>query len=284
MRSRLIVLWLATLFVLAGCQGEAVRRGGLPRTSIVNTVVSLSPSTTELLASIGGIDLLKGRTSACNFPANLMGPIQVVASVKPDYEKIALIKPDLIVMDNSLYNEQDMEKIKALKINVFEVKSNTFAGFRDELFTLGRDLRYEKYYSKYVDKIDNALDQGRALVGAGKPKVAVIMPSDSGEHYIAGKKSFIGDVITQLGCEMVGSDSEKFTPVNVEFLITSKPEIFVTAGTPEALMKDARLASVPAIQKKKIIAIQSDVVLRKGSRVDKLIEGLSTSIARFSLN
>ncbi len=284
MRSRYVVFLILAVVALIGCQGEAVRRGGVRQSQTLTKVVSLSPSTTELLAAIAGTDLLKGRTSACNYPPTLMSQFPIVASVKPDYEAITKIKPDLLMYDTSLYNEQDIEKIKALGIPVFEAKANTIAAFRDELFVIGRDTHNEKSYSKYVDKIDNALDQGRAMIGTSKPKVAVIMPSDSGEHYISGKKSFLGDVMTQLGCEFVGSESDRFTPVNVEFLITSKPDIIVTAGSPDALLKDTRLASLKAIQQKRIIPLQADVALRKGARVDKLLEALASSITKFSLN
>ncbi|RYG87739.1 cobalamin-binding protein, partial [bacterium] len=92
-RALLVLLPLASLVLgglaTGGCQ-QAQAIGGKARPTIYRRIVSLSPSTSEVLVS-NGIPL-SGRTAACDYPANVKS-VPVVAGVKPDYEALAKVKP-----------------------------------------------------------------------------------------------------------------------------------------------------------------------------------------------
>ncbi|RYG39417.1 hypothetical protein EON81_01105 [bacterium] len=282
---RRFVPLLAIAAFLAGCQTTAVPMGGARREKRITSVVSLSPSTTELSTAVNYSPLLKGRTAADNYPAVLMS-IPVVASVKPDYEAIKAINPGLIVYDASLYNASDIEKIKGLGFDTFEVKANTVDEFIKELYRLGSLVGGETTASTYVDRIMASMDSAKAEAPTPAPKVAVILPGSGSEHYIAGTKSFVADVIRRSGGEPVGPDSDKFVPLSPESVLASPPDYIVAAVDKKeaqkqvaALLSDARFRSLPAIVNKHIIALDADVVLRRGGRVDKFIDSLKEGLS-----
>ncbi len=142
MRRALPLSLILLAFAMAGCRKDEAVTISAPRPEKVYTsVVSLSPSTTEVVARFASGEMLKGRTAACDYPPPVK-QVPVVASVKPEYEKIAKIKPDLVLYDALLYSESDVAKIKGTG-DTFAFTANTLDGFLDELAELGGLLLQE---------------------------------------------------------------------------------------------------------------------------------------------
>jgi iron complex transport system substrate-binding protein len=239
-----------------------------------------------LVATQGDRRNLRGITSSDNYPANLNVP--VVASVKPDFEKIATIKPDLIVLDSSLYNQQDIEKLKGLGADTFVIDANTVDGLVDQLLKLGSALGSETNVSSYVDRIQAAQSAAKGNPFAHAPKVAVLMSgAGSGEHMIAGTKSFVADAVKVSGGIPIGPESDKFEKLSPEFLVGQNPDLIVVAATTSGAAQqlasvkgDPRFGSVKAIKNDAVVPLNQDVVVRRGSRVDKLIDALHGQFAK----
>ena len=273
----LLSVLVCVAIAMVGCGADADNVGGERRPQTVRKIISLSPSTTELIGSVAGYEYLVGRTSACNFPSMIM-QAEVVAGVKPDYDKIAKLQPEAIVLDQSLYNEQDMQKIRQTKAEVFVINGNTLDAFEDQLMMLGRLIGKELDYSKYVDKISQQVLTAKSTASTPALKVAVIMPDTGHSHMIAGSSSFIADVLKKCGLAPIGPSGEMYVPLNAEFLISQNPDVIITSGSADPLLSDPRLASMNAIKDRKVISIVGDVLLRRGGRVDKLIEGINKGI------
>ncbi|CAN5469254.1 N/A [soil metagenome] len=272
--------FLALAVLLAGCTTTATPVGGQPRPKRITSVVSLSPSTTELVTTINYTGILKGRTASDNYPKSVE-TVPVVASVKPDYEQIKTISPGLIVYDASLYNAGDIQKIKELGFDTFAIDANTIDDYTTELYKLGSLLAGETSVSDYIDRVLSSRSSAMGDAPSPKPKVAVILPGSGGEHYIAGTKSFVADVVRASGGEPVGPDADKFVPLSPESIVGQAPDTIVIGAKADnaaaqvgLILNDARLRSLPAIVNKRIIPIDEDVLARRGSRVDKLIDNL----------
>lgn len=261
--------------LLSGCE-QQTQIGGQPRTKGYNTIVSLSPSTTEILLSSGVT--IKGRTSACNFPEFAVKSIKVVGGVKPDYEALTTVKPDLIVYESNIYNEQDKEKIKGLKAEIFELKSETVADFEIELAKLGAATGAETNFAEYADKVHRAANKAKADAPNPKPKVAVILAGANGNHFILGTKGFISDCYQVAGSNLIGPNTDKFEPLKPEFLIAENPDVIFVPGKAEEFLKDSRMSGIKAVKDGRVYGINADVSLRRGSRVPQLIENIDKAL------
>lgn len=298
-----LLLALLPILAIAGCKSEGVLIGGTdgPR---YTSLVSLSPSTTELVGRYGNWRLLKGRTAACDFPT-FIEPVPVVAQTKPDFEKIAGIAPDLVLYDESLYNEADVERIKGLGAKeVFVITAQTVNEFIDQLYKFGALVGGETNVSKYADDILAAVENAKADQRPGTPKVAILM-GGPGSYYISGKSGFLGDVINLCGGELVGPEGKEFQPANVESLIALNPDLIMVAGgsayeamvaTPSdqpppkwdkrtndgrearAILADPQLQSIKAVKTGAVAAVASDVLLRRGARLHDLIKATAATI------
>lgn len=287
MRRALPLLFLIVLAFLSGCADKAVKLPGRPK--FYKRVVSLSPGTTELVAINGDSQTLKGRSAACNYPPNIVGAIPVVASVKPDYEMIQGLKPDLIVYDKGLYSRQDIDKLKSTGADTFAIDANTVDDFIKQCYEMGSLLGWESRFNDYIQKIVTEEQTLQAAPFDPKPKVAIVMPGAGGQDYICGSDTFLGDVVRIAGGEMVGPKTSQFVLLNPETLVAANPDVIITNGSKtnsemtvqqvNLILNDPRFKTVNAVKNKRVKPLDSDVLLRRGERVDDLMQGIHDAIA-----
>lgn len=279
------ILPVFALALASGCKSgpEVVQIKHRPKA--YKTVVSLSPNTTEIYSSVIGRSDLKGRTAADDWPSGSALSAPVVATVKPDYEKLTQIHPDLILYDASLYSQADLDKLKTVGADMFAFDKDDLKGFEDECYDLANLLGGSTQVSSYVDRISTELSTAQGAPPTPAPKVAVMMPDASGADMIAGTESFVANAVKLVGGQPVGPGGNKFVPLSPESLVSMNPDVIVVPGTREdykgavSLLNDKRFASVKAIQTKRVTIIEPGVLLRRGARVDKLINGLYRAIA-----
>lgn len=304
--------WLSLVIaalVLVGCNPQPnVLIGGKdgPR---YERIVSLSPSATEIIARYANWRKMKGRTQACDYPS-YVSSVPVVASVKPDYEKIAELKPDFIVYDADLYSDQDVERIKQLGAKeVFVFQANTIEDFKKEVMLFAARVAGESNTSKYVDQITNAVETAASDALPKKPRTAILM-GGPGAYWAAGTDSLIADVVAKAGGELVGPSGNRFAPINTEALIGLNPDVILAVGgsadegmlavevranekvpdTPQKpastgaeakrVLEDPQLQSTAAVKSKYVYALAADVATRRGSRMNDLIDAMHTLMAR----
>lgn len=278
MLKRLLAACLATT-ALFGCRPAEENVGGKDREVFVRSAVSLSPSATEIVPGKAFTIQLLGRTNSCNYPATVSSVEIVMNGVKPNYERIAQLKPDIVIYEKSLFSDQEIRKFEDLKLRTFAIEGDTLDEFEKCLYRLGSVLGAETALGEYVDDIINAQANAAASRPETPVKVAMIMPGERGDHYICGTKSFIADIIRNAGGEPVGPQSNQFEMLSAESMIEWNPEIVFCAGKHSPFLKDPRFANVAAIKKGYLVPLDPDRALRKGARVPDLIKGVSKYIA-----
>jgi len=270
-----------------GNQDLPYTQGGVDLANPARAIVSLAPSCTEVLCTGGASSFLVGRTASCNYP-DFVKRYPIVAGVKPDWEKIATVTrrkgvsmlPDLIVYDPSLYNADDIAMMKKYsKMPPFALDGDTVDQFLQELRDLSALYSGETFMSEYVDKILAARKASLADPVTPTPTVALILPGDGAEHYIAGVDSFFADEIKAATGKPVGPAGNKFVVLNAESLLQMNPDIVVTAGDSASFTDDQRFKTLAAIKNKRVIAAPQDAMLRRGSRVDQVIAQLHNSFS-----
>lgn len=268
-------LLLSCVLLVVGClHANNANVGGKELKKPARRIISLSPGATEVLAKLGGLHYLVGRTESCNYPKYVV-KVPVVASVKPDYEKVAKQRADLIVYDPDLFNASDVEQMTRLsKMKPFALGGNTVQEFEDNLYALAKLYTGETFVSEYVDKIEAAKESSLGDPLKPTPTVALILPGEGAEHMIAGTDSFYADEIRMAAAKPVGPAGTKFVPLNAESLMKMNPDIVLVAGDPSIFSSDSRFASLPAVKKNRVTGILQDAMLRRGVRVDLVISQL----------
>lgn len=270
--------FLLILLALAGCQ-EKLKPGGKRFPNPARRIASLSPSTTEILAQGGAASYLVGRTDACNYPYFFRRFPVVVNKGRINYEALARVRPDLVVYDKLLYGKDETRKIEEFGVRTFGVGANSLAEFENELFELGKHFNSESTISEHVDLIHAARAQASSSPAPVGTKVALVMPSSSGEHYIVGTESFQADLIRAATGVPVGPKGDRFVPLNAEAFIQMNPDVILTSGKETSVLDDPRLQSLKAVKNGRVVPIMPDAILRRGWRVPETIRGINRALA-----
>jgi ABC-type Fe3+-hydroxamate transport system substrate-binding protein len=267
MRKQLLGSVIFALLFLVGCQSPATF-GGIPRKKIYRPLVSLSPSTSEMVGTAGVP--LSGRTKACNYPDTISNA-EVVADLKPNYEAITKLHPALIVVDRDLFSDAEVAKMKETGAEVVQYGSNTVEGYLKEFYEMGNLISGEININEYVVKVQKQVKASLGEPPATPQKAVMIIPDSSGHHMIAGNKSFQSVVVRIIGATLAGPNSQKFEMLNPEFLISENPDVIFVAGDAKGLISDPRFANLKAIKGSKLVLLDQDICLRRGGRVDQFI-------------
>ncbi len=276
-RSRTLVSILGVLSLtvaglsMSGC-GKVQLVGGVPRPKFIKNVVSLSPSVTEVCVT--GMVQPVGRTSACDYPEMSVSKIPIVADVKPNYEAIQKLNPDLVAYDKGLYSDQDIQKIKEMGFQTFEFKAQTLKEYERELASFAGTVGIETNMNDYIERVHKTWSRVRGDKPAVSPKAIFVLSGPNGSSMVAGTKSFIADVAKECGAEVVGPDSDKFEAINAEMILSKNPDVVFVGGDAKNFLKDARFSGIKAVKVGRVFGLDQDVLVRKGARVDKLIDAV----------
>jgi iron complex transport system substrate-binding protein len=259
-----------------GCrQAEIV--GGKPRPKQVQSIVSLSPGTTDILFKVGMISLVRGKTASCDSSYGLQNAEIVVSGTTPQYDKIVQLQPDLVVYDAKLYSQAETDKLKELGLNTLALDADTVDGLIEFLFEVGKATGAESNASNLADKIYAARTVALAQAPDPRPTVAVVTGGEA--FYVAGKDSFIADVVRSSGGEPVAMPGNRFATAGPEQLLKLAPDVvFTTAGDGVKILNDRRLQSLPAVRNKQVYDIDPDTLLRVSTRIETLIEPMSNRL------
>lgn len=269
MRKGLLGVSLVAIMMMVGGCKQVQPFGGIPRKKVVTSAASLSPSTTELIALLG-IKIV-GRCKADNYPVSV-SDAAIVADLKPNYEALARLKPDVIVLDKALYSDAEIQKVKAVSANtdVIVFDPHTLEDFYKEMYKMANIVGGEIPVAEYIQKIKK---QQLSSLGEQLPptKAVLVIPDKSGYHMFVGAKSFQADLIKSMGATPIGPNSDKFETLNPEFLMSQNPDVIIVAGDLNTFTADKRFASLKAVKEQRMFGLPQDIILRRGCRVDSCI-------------
>jgi iron complex transport system substrate-binding protein len=266
MRPWVLFLLAIAVLVATGCQPRQATRP--PREKGYQSVVMR----------------LRGRTQACDFP-DMVKQVPVVASVKPDYEMLAEISPDLVLYDADLYSEQDVARIKEVtNADVWVMDATTIEEYVRRVYELGSLTGTETTANGHVNRIYEAIELAQSTAVEPRPRVAIILPGEGGSM-IAGTGSFQADVVRHSGGEPVGPEGKGFVQLNPEQFATMNPQVIIVPGRQdqieayERVMRDPRFQTIDAVRDNRIRVVNEDVLLRRGGRINLLIAGVQKAIS-----
>lgn len=233
-------------------------------------IVSLAPSITEILFSIGAGDLVVGRTKYCTFPAEVSSVKSIGTLYEPDLELILDLEPDMVIAATHM-NEDVLNTLTKAKINTLTQASPEKIS---EIYTLieqlGRLTNRQYEARALVSSLKGKEDRVKAIVAnipvASRKNVYYVVGTGKSE-YTAGSKTFIHEIMIHSGLKNVASDVEKWS-YTLEQLIDHDPEYLIGATYSLDTMKgSANYASLSALKNNKFIIVDTDVVSIPGPRV-----------------
>ena len=205
--------------------------GGDARAALPQRIISLSPSTTEVLYGVGAFDRVVAVTDYDEFPPEVARLPKVGGWSNTNLEQIASLRPDLVVMTES-QSPLIKDKLDALGVRTLTVPSYTVADALDSITLIGAATGQDEQAQKLLAETRARLDEVRARTRVLKrPRVLCVVdrvPGTLRGLYTATEGSFIAELIEIAGGDSIAPPAKTgFGQINKEAIATLDPEIII---------------------------------------------------------
>jgi iron complex transport system substrate-binding protein len=250
----------------------------------IERIVSLAPSLTETIYALGLQDRLVGDTDYCDYPPDALKKAKVGGAVNPNFEKIAALHPDIVLVTKSINRLDTVRALDTLGIpsyatdphNVDEIISSTeklatVLGAPDTGKSLGEDM--VRRLAVLQTKLKDVQPSRVLFIVWMEPLISI------------GKDTFIADALHKAGAISIVDSAKDWPQTNLEEVVRLQPEYLVFAAShSESAARDFDvLASRPgwrildAVHNRRF-AVISEAVNRPAPRIVSAIEELARQL------
>lgn len=307
MRRALTAVVTTAALLLAGCGagGDTKSTGARPETAgsagsypvtagavtlarRPERIVSLSPTSTEMLFAIGAGPQVVAVDDQSDYPAGV--PKSDLSGFKPNAEAIAAKNPDLVVISN------DIDKIQAqlakLKIPVLVTPAaatikDTYAEIGNLGTLTGHHAEADALSRQMAERIDKIVHG----VPARTRPLSYYYELDPGLYSVTSK-TFVGSVLALFGMTDVADAADPsgakggYPQLSAESLIKSNPDVIFLADSKCCRQSAATVTArkgwntVTAVKTGHVFALDDDIASRWGPRTVDLVQAVADAVVK----
>ena len=235
-------------------------------------IVSLAPSSTELLFAIGAGANLVGRTTWCKYPPAAETVPVVGDGLNPNIEAVAARRPDLVVLYRSQLNETAAEQFTRLGIPAAILR-------QDRLEDVARDARL---LATLVGRspAGDLVAAGIATVAstpAPPPTVRLAFVVWDNPPTVIGAGSFLDQLAELAGGVNVFHDlAAASAVVSLEIIAARNPDVIVTLTEGDSARLPAYGArrewrAIPAVRQRRFVFLPGALFSRPSPRAEEAV-------------
>ena len=250
-------------------------------------IISLSPSSTEMLFAIGAGAQVIAVDEYSDYPAAALDVPHDLSGFEPNVEAIAALNPDLVVMESSAIQEQ----LQALGIAVLvALAPPTFDDLYTQIEQLGAATGHIGEAAELVGQMQTDIATAVAAVPETTQTLSIYHELDP-TLYTVTSGSFIGQVYSLFGLTNIADGVEPgndYPQLNAEYIISAAPDLIFLADTKYALESPETVAArpgwsaIPAVANGHVIPMDDDIASRWGPRIIDYIKAVSAALALVS--
>ena len=223
----------------------------------VRRLVSLVPSTTELLCSLGLAEALVGVTVYCVEPREVVrGKVRVGGEKDPDLDAIRRLAPDLVVANIEENRREDVDALRAAGIDVFITYPRSVL----ESFAMIRELGAVTGAADAAARLLAELEPRHAAVRgrlAGRRATPCFYPIWRDPWMTIGHDTYIHDLLATCGGANVFADGSRYPTISLDDVAARAPEVVLLPDEPfrfrRAHLRDFdAYAGMPAVREGRI--------------------------------
>ncbi len=244
-------------------------------------VVALAPSITEIIFALGQQDRLKGTTQYSNYPAEAAPLPKVGSYVRLDLERIVALNPDLCIAIKDGNPKAIIDRLQSLNIPVFAVNPRNLESLLQTIQRIGGILNASARAKTLVADMRKRMQQVDDLVASVDRRPRVFIQIGISPIISAGSNTFIHELIVRAGGINVAAGNSAYPHFSREQVLALAPDVLIIttmarSGAFEKARADwNRLSHMPAVVKKRIYTVNSDVFDRPSPRLLDALEMLT---------
>lgn len=238
----------------------------------VNRIISLSPHITELLFAAGAGKKIVGVVAHSDFPEEAKQLPVVGSGFTLDLEKIAELKPELIIAWHSGSPKQQIEKLKNMGFTVFESEPKKIEDITKTIVRFSQLAGTEVIANQVVKKIHKRY---RKLKNdyANRTRVSVFYQIWHDPLMTVGGKHIISYVIELCAGINIFEELEKpAVKISLESVVKRDPQVIITNETAaetgfNPLAHWEKWTELQAVKNNHLFLVAPSILQRHGPRI-----------------
>jgi iron complex transport system substrate-binding protein len=253
------------------------------------TVVSLTPATTEILFALGAGDRVVATDDGTDHPEEAAALPDVATFSSVDVEKVVALAPDLVLAGGLGFTPADaITRLRDLDVPVLVVYAPSVEGVFDDIELIGSATGTAEAATALIDDMRAEMHAiSRAVAGdERKPRVFYEVGYDppTGAIYAPADSSFVAEMVTLAGADTITTGDPNTYEIPLETLISKDPEIIVLgvnpfySPTPESVAARPGWDAMTAVRNGDIRPVRDIEITRPGPRLPIGLRNLAAAI------
>jgi len=272
-----IALSWSALALLGACRTDAPRAAGAhddfgdaiaSAPTPPHRIVSLNPTTTELLYAIGAGDRLVGRTTWDLYPSQVRDVPDLGPGLRPNVEAVIATRPDLVILYASDDNRDAARRLRAAGIRTVAYRVDRIVDFARVTQALGALTGDTVAARVTVDTVQRTLARVRAATATLQHPAAFWILWENPLLAVGGG-SFLNELLTAAGARNVYDSLPGPSPaVSFEDLVRRDPDVVL--ASPESrrhMLADPRWQALRAVRDGRVLVFDTTIVNGPSARV-----------------
>lgn len=283
--STVLVLSIAVVFAACERRGSTVAErvdyfgNPIPSLSNVDRIVSLGPSSTEILYMLGAGDRIVGRSRWDTWPEEVKAIPEIGDAIRPGMEKILELKPQLVVLYAAQDNREAAEFLSRSGVNVVSLRIDRIEEYLSAVELMGELTDHTERADSIVRSLRSELDSVRSST-EGRPRPTVFMPVWENPLMTLGMGSYLSELVEIAGGRNVYSERQEpsFT-VSLEDVIQRNPDVvLVTPASASRILKDTQWRALRAVREGRMLTYDTLLVSQPSTRLGRAARFLAALI------
>jgi iron complex transport system substrate-binding protein len=256
------------------------------------TIVSLSPTATEMLYAIGAGSQVKAVDGLSDYPPQ--APKTKLSGFEPNLEAIVAYKPDLVVISPLTPSSAAglAKHLAGFSIPVLDLPAPAgLAGVYSELDQLGQATGHVGQAEHEDATLRSQIQQIVASVPKRAKPLTYYYELEQ-DYYSVTSSTFVGSLLAMLGMKSIAgtatgaASSGGYPQLSSEFIVKADPDYIILADTLCCHQDAATVAKRPgwsgltAVKEGHVILLNDDIASRWGPRIVGLLRTATTSITK----
>ena len=281
-----VMLLVLSILLLSSCSNEEKQ---VEHSSDDKRIISLMPSNTEIISTLGEEDSLVGVTTVDNYPESLSDDLTRLDSFELDEEAMLALNPSHIVIHES--NQAAISHVvnrvaESTNADVLVVDDATnIEEIYETIDQIGQFLDREQEAKEVNEKLQNQVTEViREYEDETIDGDVLLLVSTNPDIYVAGADTFIDDVLTSLNVRNAFSDVEGYPTVTSEELVKRdiSKVVSISGEAPEVLSESlsniAGLEDSAITNEKNHCVPDADVISRPGPRISEGLKEIAECV------
>lgn len=197
----------------------------------VNRIISLAPSTTQVLEALGLTDRLVAVDTQTPMYVEGTSELPQFDMMAPDVEQIAALEPDVVFTSGMSYlDDNPFAALTEMGVCVIEIPSSeSIAAVEEDIAFIAACLGKDAEGQAIVDEMQAKIDELAAIGAAIEDRKTVLFEISALPYiYSFGAGTFLDEMIALIGAENVMGDQAGWLAVNEEDAVAANPDVILT--------------------------------------------------------